>query len=67
MTHFLNPTLPVSVSNLKPSSIYVDRVLSLVNKAFIDGGMPDNIRPALYDALYTVENASRVNGEKIFR
>ena len=33
--------------------------------AFIDGGMPDNIRPALYDALYTVENASRVEGEKL--
>ena len=36
-----------------------------VRYAFIDGGMPDNIRPALYDALYTVENASRVNGEKL--
>lgn len=36
-----------------------------VRYAFIDGGMPDNIRPALYDALYTVENASRVEGTKL--
>ena len=36
-----------------------------VRYAFIDGGMPDNIRPALYDALYTVENASRVEGTKV--
>lgn len=35
-----------------------------VDYAFVDGGMPDNIRPALYDALYTVVNASRVNGEE---
>ena len=26
--------------------------------------MPDNIRPALYQAEYTVVNASRVDGEK---
>ena len=36
-----------------------------VRYAFIDGGMPDNIRPALYDALYTVENASRVDSNKL--
>ena len=35
-----------------------------VDYAFIDGGMPDNIRPALYQAEYTVVNASRVEGEK---
>ena len=35
-----------------------------VDYAFIDGGMPDNIRPALYQAEYTVVNASRVDGEK---
>lgn len=32
---------------------------------FVDGGMTDNIRPALYQALYTVDNASNMNGEKI--
>ena len=32
---------------------------------FVDGGMTDNIRPALYQALYTVDNASNVNGKKI--
>ncbi len=31
---------------------------------FIDGGMTDNIRPALYDAKYTVLNASCVNDEE---
>ena len=36
-----------------------------VRYAFVDGGMPDNIRPALYDALYTVDNASRVEGTKV--
>lgn len=35
-----------------------------VEYAFIDGGMPDNIRPSLYQAKYTVINASRVEGEK---
>ena len=35
-----------------------------VDYAFIDGGMPDNIRPSLYQAEYTVINASRVEGEK---
>ena len=35
-----------------------------VDYAFIDGGMPDNIRPSLYQAEYTVVNASRVDGEK---
>lgn len=28
---------------------------------FIDGGMADNIRPALYDAKYTVEIANKIN------
>ena len=32
---------------------------------FVDGGMTDNIRPALYQAMYTVDNASNVNGKKI--
>ncbi|MGE5560055.1 MAG: diaminopimelate decarboxylase [Chloroflexota bacterium] len=29
----------------------------------VDGGMADNIRPALYDAKYSVVNASRMNGD----
>ena len=32
---------------------------------FVDGGMTDNIRPALYNASYTVYNASKVEGENI--
>ena len=33
--------------------------------AFVDGGMADNIRPALYQALYSVDIANRVDsGEK---
>ena len=31
---------------------------------FIDGGMPDNIRPALYDAEYTVGVANRVESDE---
>ncbi len=31
---------------------------------FVDGGMPDNIRKALYDASYTIENASNVNSDE---
>ncbi|MBX3071893.1 MAG: diaminopimelate decarboxylase [Thermomicrobiales bacterium] len=30
----------------------------------VDGGMADNIRPALYDAVYTAEIANRVGGEE---
>ena len=32
--------------------------------AFIDGGMSDNIRPSLYGALYSIDNASNYDGEK---
>lgn len=32
---------------------------------FADGGMTDNIRPALYGAKYKVDNASNINGKKI--
>lgn len=32
---------------------------------FVDGGMTDNIRPALYQAEYEVLNPIRMNGEKI--
>ena len=35
-----------------------------VEYAFVDGGMADNIRPALYGALYTVDVANRVEGNK---
>lgn len=35
------------------------------NYLFVDGGMTDNIRPALYQAKYVVENASNMNGEKV--
>jgi len=31
---------------------------------FVDGGMTDNIRPALYQAKYTCDNASNMNGDK---
>lgn len=31
---------------------------------FVDGGMPDNIRPALYDAKYSVDNASNVESDE---
>ena len=30
----------------------------------VDGGMSDNIRPSLYEAVYTVEVANNPNGEK---
>ena len=33
------------------------------NYIFIDGGMPDNIRPALYEAKYSIDNASCVDGK----
>lgn len=33
------------------------------NYVFIDGGMADNIRPALYEAKYTVDNASCFDGK----
>ncbi len=32
---------------------------------FVDGGMTDNIRPALYQAEYEVINPIRLNGEKV--
>lgn len=32
---------------------------------FADGGMTDNIRPALYGAKYHVDNASNMNGNKV--
>ncbi|NBK96755.1 MAG: diaminopimelate decarboxylase [Erysipelotrichia bacterium] len=32
--------------------------------AFIDGGMADNIRPALYDAAYACDVANKMNEEK---
>ena len=34
-----------------------------VEYAFVDGGMADNIRPALYQALYSVDVANRVESE----
>lgn len=37
------------------------------NYLFIDGGMNDNIRKALYDAKYTAEVISKVNEEKIIK
>ena len=42
----------------------VKKTYAGVEYAFVDGGMADNIRPALYDALYTVDVANRVNGKK---
>ena len=35
-----------------------------VEYAFVDGGMPDNIRPALYQALYSLDIANRVEGKE---
>lgn len=35
-----------------------------VEYAFVDGGMTDNIRPALYEASYSVDVANRVDGNK---
>ena len=35
------------------------------NYLFLDGGMTDNIRPALYGASYSIDNASNIEGEKI--
>ena len=35
-----------------------------VEYAFVDGGMGDNIRPALYQALYTIDVANRVESEE---
>ena len=34
------------------------------NFLFVDGGMTDNIRPALYSALYTVDVVNRINEPK---
>ena len=42
----------------------VKRTYANVEYIFIDGGMPDNIRPALYDAKYTIKNASRYEADK---
>lgn len=35
-----------------------------VEYAFVDGGMADNIRPALYQALYSLDIANRVEGKE---
>ena len=35
------------------------------NYLFVDGGMTDNIRPSLYKAQYSLDNASNMNGEKV--
>ena len=34
------------------------------NYVFIDGGMADNIRPALYEAKYSLDNATCFDGSK---
>lgn len=34
------------------------------NYVFIDGGMADNIRPALYEAKYSLDNATCLDGSK---
>lgn len=43
---------------------YIKKTYGGKNYLFVDGGMTDNIRPALYNASYTIENASNVSGEK---
>lgn len=35
------------------------------NYLFLDGGMTDNIRPALYQASYSLDNASNMEGKKV--
>lgn len=42
----------------------VKKTYAGVEYAFVDGGMNDNIRYALYDAKYTVNNASCMTGVK---
>ena len=37
------------------------------NYCFVDGGMTDNIRPALYGAKYSVDVANRMNGPKTIK
>ena len=36
-----------------------------VEYAFVDGGMPDNIRPALYQAEYSLDVANRVTSDEM--
>lgn len=45
----------------------VKKTYAGVEYLFIDGGMPDNIRYALYDAKYTIANASHVEDEKLYK
>ena len=42
----------------------IKHTIANTNYIFIDGGMADNIRPALYSAAYSIDNASRVDGAK---
>lgn len=37
------------------------------NYLFIDGGMTDNIRPALYQAVYSVDVANKIMSDKIIK
>lgn len=37
------------------------------NYVFIDGGMTDNIRPALYQAVYSVDVANKIMSDKIIK
>ncbi len=44
----------------------VKKTYAGVEYLFVDGGMPDNIRKALYDAKYTIANASRVEDKEMY-
>lgn len=42
----------------------VKKTYAGVEYLFVDGGMPDNIRKALYDAKYTIDNASNLSSDE---
>ena len=46
---------------------YLKTTFTGKNYLFIDGGMTDNIRPALYQAVYDVDIVNRMNDEKTLK
>ncbi len=53
---------PPTTENEDPRSSVVDRQSAAVRYLHVDGGMADNIRPALYGARYTALLAARTPG-----
>jgi len=45
----------------------VKQTYGKVNYVFVDGGMSDNIRPALYQAKYTIDCVNKINDEKTIK